>query len=63
MGGKWRNGLTVIAKGDSGKAVLAIYIKFYPPFITNKMKRISFKGGCVVQVAKHLKGDWFIVLR
>ena len=22
----------------------------------------SFKSGCVIQVAKHLKEDWFIVL-
>ena len=29
---------------------------FYPPFITNKMKHISFKRGCVVQLAKHLEG-------
>ena len=48
-----------------GKAVLAIYIAektFYPSFITNKMERITFKNGCVVRVAKHLKEDWFIVL-
>ena len=29
----------------------------------NKTKCISFKSGCVIWVAKHLKGDWFIVLR
>ena len=29
--------------------------------ITNKTKRFSFKSRCVVRVAKHLKGDWFIV--
>ena len=63
MGGKWQNGPTVIAKEDSGKAVLAIYIKFYSPFITNRTKCVSFISGCVVLVAKHLKGDWFIVLR
>ena len=36
---------------------------FYLSFITKKMECIIFKNGCVVQVAKHLKGDWFIVLR
>ena len=25
------------------------------------MERVSFKSGCVVRVAKHLKGDWFSV--
>ena len=48
------------------KAVLAIYIAaktFYPPFIAYKTEHIRFKSGCVVLVAKHLKGDWFIVLR
>ena len=35
---------------------------FYPSFITNKTERFSFKSGSVVQVAKHLKVDWFIVL-
>ena len=30
---------------------------------TNKTECISLKSGCVVQVAKHLKGDWFIVWR
>ena len=34
----------------------------YPSFITNKMKHTSFKSRCFVQVAKHLKEDWFIVL-
>ena len=36
---------------------------FYPPFITKKMKCIILKNGYVVWVAKHLKGDWFIVLQ
>ena len=36
--------------------------KFYPPFITNKTKCISFKCECGIRVAKHLKGHWFIVL-
>ena len=35
---------------------------FYLPFITNKTERISSVSGSVVWVAKHLKGDWFIVL-
>ena len=30
---------------------------------TNKKERFSFTSGCVVQVAKRLKEDWFIVLR
>ena len=30
--------------------------------ITKKTQHISFKGGCVIRVAKHLKEDWFIVL-
>ena len=28
---------------------------FYLPFITNKTEHISFKSGCVIWVAKHLK--------
>ena len=28
---------------------------FYPSFLTNKMERFSFKSGCVLRVAKHLK--------
>ena len=39
--------------------VLAIYIPakvIYPPYI-------SFKSECGIQVAKNLKGDWFIVLQ
>ena len=35
----------------------------YPSFITNKTEHIIFKSVCVVRVAKHLTGDWFIVLR
>ena len=45
------------------KAVLTVYIAaktLYPPFITSKTER--FKSGYVGQVAKHLKGEWFIVL-
>ena len=42
---------------------LAAAKKFYLSFITNKTRRISFKSGCAVLVAKHLKEDWFIVLR
>ena len=40
-----------------------IYLQktFYPPFITNKTEHVSFKGECLVGVAKHLKGDWFMV--
>ena len=50
-------------------------VRLYYPFIymaakeilaalhTNKTKRVSFKSECVVRMAKHLKGDWFIVLR
>ena len=34
----------------------------YLPFITSKMKYINFKSECIVWVAMHLKGDWFIVL-
>ena len=34
----------------------------YTPFISNKTEHLSFKSGCVVRVAKHLKEDWFIVL-
>ena len=36
-----------------GKAVLAVYIAakdIYPPFITSKTERFSFKSGCVVRV-------------
>ena len=36
--------------------------KTNPSFPTNKTKRFSFKSGCVIQVAKHLKEDWFTVL-
>ena len=36
---------------------------FYLSFVANKTMHISFKSGCVVQVAKHLKGDWLIVLQ
>ena len=32
-------------------------------YIANKMERFSFKSGCVVQVAKGLKEDWFIMLQ
>ena len=32
------------------------------PYITNKTECFSFKSGCVKQVTKHLKEDWFIVL-
>ena len=31
--------------------------------IINKMEHFSLIIGCVVSVAKHLKEDWFIVLR
>ena len=47
------------------KAALVVFTATkdkYPPFITNKTEHISFKSGCVLQVAKHLKGGWFIVL-
>ena len=40
--------LPVTAKEDQGKATLAVYIAvktFYPPFITNKMKRLVLKVG------------------
>ena len=36
--------------------------KFYSSFISNKTEHINFKSGCVIQVVKHLYGDWFIVL-
>ena len=36
---------------------------FYLPFITSKTERFSFESGYVEWVVKHLKGDWFIVLR
>ena len=42
--------------------ISCLYITFYPPFITAKMEHISFKSGCVIQLVKHIKEDWFIVL-
>ena len=32
-------------------------------YITTKTEHFSFRSGCVIRVAKHLKKDWFIVLR
>ena len=56
----------VTAKEDLGKAVLAVYIAEKDVLATlyhyNKMERFSFKSVCVIPVANHLKGHWFIVL-
>ena len=52
-----------------GKAVFAVNIAAkciicaVHLYITNKMKRFSFKSGCVIRVAKHVKEDCFIVLQ
>ena len=44
------------------KAVLVDNMVLYALYITNKVGRFSFKSGCVIQVAKRLKEDWFIVV-
>ena len=54
--GKRRNTLPVIAKEGQGKAVLSVYIAA-KGILATLHERISFKSGCVVWVAKHLKGD------
>ena len=55
------------AKGDQGKAVLAVYIvakdvRFTCPSLLTRRSALVFKSGCVIQVMKHSKEDWFIVL-
>ena len=46
-------------------AVLAVYIaakdNFTHPSLLTRWSTFTFKNGCVVRVAKHLKEDWFIV--
>ena len=34
----------------------------YTLYTTIKTERFSFKTGCVIQVVKHLKEDWLLVL-
>ena len=45
------------------KKTIAVYIAAKDVFTTNKTECISFKSGCVVRLAKHLKVDWLIVMR
>ena len=55
-----------VTKYSQGKAVLSVYIAakdiLVALLIAKKMEHISYKSGRVVQVTKHLKGDWFITL-
>ena len=56
----------VTAEEGQSKAILAINTAvkaLYVLYIANNIKCFSFKSGCIIRVAKHLKEDWFIVLR
>ena len=51
---------------EQGNAVFAIHFTIKPfnqLYITNKMKRFSFKSGCAVRIAKLTKTDSFVVLQ
>ena len=35
----------------------------YSQYIQTKQSTIVSKSGCIIQVVKHLKEDWFVVLQ
>ena len=43
-------------------ATLSVYIAAKDILVTKKIEHDIFKCECLVQVAKHLKGNWIIVL-
>ena len=57
-----------VASYSQGKAALAIYTATKDVFLTNRMEHISFIINSIfsllsmVRVAKHLKGDFFMIL-
>ena len=50
-------GMTLVTKYATVKEDYYIFV------VNVAAKGVSFKSGCVVQVAKYLKEDWFVVLR
>ena len=51
-----------IMNEEQGNAAFGIHFTVKSRCLTNKMEHFSFKSGCTIRVAKHLKEDWLTVL-